>query len=144
MKLSYALLAMAAATETTVPSVDTTATAAVTEAAATAAVTEAATTAGEATTEASTEDVTAAATEDVTIAATEDVTTAATAAVDEAALAGCKEAQKTLAATTNSIEKVAATAACELACTAVENETCGFLVNGLSLILVSILTVFKY
>merc|ERR1719312_2228571 len=135
MKLSYALLAMAAATETTVPSVDTTAPATVTEAASTA---------GEATTEAATEDVTAAATEDVTIAATEDVTTAATVAVDDAALAGCKEAQKTLAATTNSLEKVAATAACELACTAVENETCGFLVNGLSLILVSILAVFKY
>merc|ERR1719308_246183 len=135
MKLSYALLAMAAATETTVPSVDTTAPATVTEAAS-AAVTEAATTAGEATTEAATEDVTAAATEDVTIAAT--------VAVDDAALAGCKEAQKTLAATTNSLEKVAATAACELACTAVENETCGFLVNGLSLILVSILAVFKY
>ena len=49
MKLSYALLAIAAATETTVASVETTAVATVTEAA-TAAVTEAATTAGEAAT----------------------------------------------------------------------------------------------
>ena len=70
--------------------------------------------------------------------------TESTAAVDDAALAACKDAQKTLAATTNSLEKVALTAACELACTDVENETCGFLVNGLSFVLFVILAVFKY
>merc|ERR1719399_2462112 len=117
MKLSYALLAIAAATETTVASVETTVVATTGAAAAAAA---------------------------ETTAAVAAETTAASTVEDTVALEACKTAQETLAATTNSLEKVAQTAACELACADIENESCGFLVNGLSFVLFAILAVFKY
>ena len=132
MKLSYALLAIAAATETTTnASVETTAPG-TTESTA-ASITEASTAA--ATTTDSVE--TTVETSSTTVAVVDD-------AVDAAALEACKKAQDDLAATTNSLEKVSATAACDLVCANVEGESCGFLVNGLSFVLFGILTLFKY
>merc|ERR1712131_95821 len=97
---------------------------------------------GETTAAAAAETTAAAAAETTAAAAVE--TTAASTVEDTVALEACKTAQETLASTTNSLEKVAQTAACELACADIENESCGFLVNGLSFVLFAILAVFKY
>merc|ERR1719328_220568 len=139
MKLSYALLAIAAATETTVASVETTVVATTGAAAETTAAAAAETTAAAA----AAAETTAAAAAEITAAVAVE-TTAASTVEDTVALEACKTAQESLAATTNSLEKVAQTAACELACADIENESCGFLVNGLSFVLFAILAVFKY
>ena len=138
MKLSYALLAIAAATETTTNAiVETTApgttAASITEASTAAAVSTAAA--------ASTAAATTTDSVETTVAET---TVAVDDAVAAAALEACKKAQEDLAATTNSLEKVSLTAACQLVCDSVEGESCGFLVNGLSFVVFGILALFKY
>merc|ERR1712137_474920 len=127
MKLSYALLAIAAATETTTnASVETTAPG-TTES-----------------TAASITEASAAAVASTAAVETTVVDDAVAAEVDAAAAEACKKAQDDLAATTNSVEKVSATTACQLVCDNVEGESCGFLVNGLSFVLFGILALFKY
>ena len=139
MKLSYALLAIAAATETTTnASVETTAPG-TTESTA-ASITEASTAAAESTAAAAS---TAAATTTDSVETTV-VDDAVAAEVDAAAAEACKKAQDDLADTTNSLEKLSATTACELVCNNVEGESCGFLVNGLSFVVFGILALFKY
>ena len=59
-------------------------------------------------------------------------------------ICACKEAQSAFEVASNSIEKTAMKAACDLACAGVEGETCGFFVNGLSFVLFAILAIFKY
>ena len=56
----------------------------------------------------------------------------------------CLDAQAALDATENSIDRLAKIGECELACANDEGETCGFLVNGLSFVLLAILAIFKY
>ena len=56
----------------------------------------------------------------------------------------CLEAQAALDATENSIDRLAKLTECEVACADDEGEECGFLVNGLSFVLLAILAIFKY
>ena len=55
----------------------------------------------------------------------------------------CVEAEKALADSTSDLEKIALRETCKLACTG-EDAECGFLVNGLSFVLLAILAIFKY
>ena len=56
----------------------------------------------------------------------------------------CSEAQKKLADSTNDLQKIGLRITCENACANVDGETCGFLINGLSFVLFTILAIFKY
>ena len=64
--------------------------------------------------------------------------------VEEPANEACVEAEKALADSTSDLEKIALRETCKLACTGVEDAECGFLVNGLSFVLLAILAIFKY
>ena len=132
MKLLNLFLAVVAATETTVASVETTAAATVVET--TAAV----------------------------VAESTDADVAETTAADVVDPdASCDEAKSALEAAANETEKIALKTECDTACADVEGATCGsekeetkketkeetesgFLVNGVSFVLFAILAVFKY
>merc|ERR1712212_1011460 len=64
---------------------------------------------------------------------------AADAAVDTAALEACTNAQNELNASENGLESFGLKIACDEACADIEDETCGFLVNGVSFALVALL-----
>merc|ERR1711970_292394 len=64
---------------------------------------------------------------------------AADVAVDNAALEACTNAQNELNASENGLESFGLKIACDDACRDIENETCGFLVNGVSFALVALL-----
>ena len=55
-------------------------------------------------------------------------------AADTVAENACIKAQEDLAATENALEKLAMRHYCEKACDEVDNEACGFLLNGLSVL----------
>ena len=140
MKLLNLFLAVVAATETTVASVETTAAATVVE---TTAAVVAETTAAE-------------------VAESTDADVAETTAADVVDPdASCDEAKSALEAAANETEKIALKTECDTACADVEGATCGsekeetkketkeetesgFLVNGVSFVLFAILAVFKY
>ena len=56
----------------------------------------------------------------------------------------CTEAQEALAAAQNPAEEFALRVACQAECANVEGETCGFLLNGLSLVVLAILAFFEF
>merc|ERR1712147_28221 len=56
----------------------------------------------------------------------------------------CIDAQKDLEAEENFIQKGLLRATCEAACAEFPNETCGFVVNGVSMILFAMLAMLKY
>merc|ERR1711970_240433 len=60
-------------------------------------------------------------------------------AVDNAALEACTNAQNELNASENGLETFGLQIACDEACRDFEDETCGFLVNGVSFALVALL-----
>merc|ERR1711970_87587 len=64
---------------------------------------------------------------------------AADVAVDNAALEACTNAQNELNASENGLESFGLKIACDEACADIEDETCGFLVNGVSFALVALL-----
>merc|ERR1712212_1211236 len=64
---------------------------------------------------------------------------AADVAVDNAALEACTNAQNELNASENGLESFGLKIACDTACADIEDETCGFLVNGVSFALVALL-----
>merc|ERR1711970_1165247 len=64
---------------------------------------------------------------------------AADVAVDNAALEACTNAQNELNASNNGFESLGLKIACDEACADIEDETCGFLVNGVSFALVALL-----
>ena len=136
MKLLNLFLAVVAATETTVPGVETTAVATVA-----------------ASTAADVVETTAAATvAENTVADVVETTPTATVAESTVAdvvettdsVTACDEARGAFEAAANESEKTALKTACDLACAGGEEQTCGFLVNGLSFVLFAILAVFKY
>ena len=55
----------------------------------------------------------------------------------------CADAQKKLEAEENALAKIPLKAACELACSEDSDATCGFLVNGVSMILFAVLAMLK-
>ena len=57
--------------------------------------------------------------------------------------AACNEAQKALSAEENSLAKIPLQLACETACAGDAGATCGFLVNGLSMLLIAVLAMLK-
>ena len=84
---------------------------------------------------------------DRTTVATTTTTQAANAttiaAVNPAVSAACDEAQKALSAEENSLAKIPLQLACEQACANDPEATCGFLVNGLSMLLIAVLAMLK-
>ena len=56
----------------------------------------------------------------------------------------CTEAQEALAAATNPAEAFGLRVACQAECADVEGETCGFLLNGLSLVIFAILAFLEF
>ena len=56
----------------------------------------------------------------------------------------CTEAQEALAAAQNPAEAFALQVACQAECANVEGETCGFLLNGISLAIFAILAFFEF
>merc|ERR1712126_458823 len=119
MKLLNLFLAVVAATETTVPGVETTAVATVAES-------------------------TAADVVETTPTATVAESTVADVVETTDSVTACDEARGTFKAEANEAEKTALKTACDLACAGGEEQTCGFLVSGLSFVLFAILAVFKY
>ena len=75
--------------------------------------------------------------DEVTVPVVDDATT-----IDDDKTA-CIQAQDDVAATTNAIEKIEKLANCESECAPFDDETCGFLANGLSFVLFAILAIFK-
>merc|ERR1719192_1391789 len=65
-------------------------------------------------------------------------------ATDAAAAEACTQAQEALTASDNALEKIGLQLSCDEACKDIAGETCGFLVNGVSMILFTILALFKY
>ena len=55
----------------------------------------------------------------------------------------CLEAQKALSAEENSLAKIPLQLTCETACANDPGATCGFLVNGLSMLLIAVLAMLK-
>ena len=55
----------------------------------------------------------------------------------------CLEAQKELSAEENPLNKIPLQFACEKACANDPEATCGFLVNGLSMLLIAVLAMLK-
>jgi len=68
-------------------------------------------------------------------------TTETTAAPDVSV--ACDEAQKALSAEENSLAKIPLQLACESACANDPEARCGFLVNGLSMLLIAVLAMLK-
>ena len=78
------------------------------------------------------------------VVSTTTVTTTTTTSGNATVSVECTDAQAELEASTNAVEKMGLELACEAACAEFEDETCGFLVNTLSLTLFALLAAFKY
>lgn len=78
------------------------------------------------------------------VVSTTTVTTTTTTSGNATVSVECTDAQAAFEASTNALDKIKLRVDCETACAEFEDETCGFLVNTLSLTLFALLAAFKY